>query len=368
MNANSFPVPPLPKLSVIIPCRNEENFIAGCLDSILQNDYSAGRVEIIAVDGFSSDATWPIINAYAAEFPMIIPLRNERQITPVALNLAIRIASGEIICRIDAHARIASDYLRRCVQSLLASGAQNVGGAMRTLPGNASLAAKCIALCMSHRFGVGNSDFRAGSSATPIFTDTVFGGCFRKEVFARVGMFNENLPRSQDFEFNQRIRRSGGKIILDPAIKCDYFAAPDLKTFATHNFHDGMWAILPFAHSDVVPVRLRHLAACFALTIFLLLSAAAFWFTAARIALFVAMLAYTVVCVGFSATIAFKIRDSRCFFMLPSVFVIRHFAYGLGSLCGTGQLISRFALSRLFRLAATLKKSSARAAGIRIEP
>jgi glycosyltransferase involved in cell wall biosynthesis len=367
VNADSILAPLLPKLSVIIPCRNEETFIAGCLDSILQNDYPHHLREIIVVDGMSSDTTGQIIQDYAGKFPLIIPLRNERRITPVALNLAICIASGEIICRIDAHARIAPDYLRRCVEMLLASGAQNVGGAMRTLPANGSLAAKCIALCMSHRFGVGNSDFRASSSMAPIFTDTVFGGCFRKEVFARIGMFNENLPRSQDFEFNQRIRCSGGRIILDPAINCDYFAARDLTAFATHNFHDGMWAILPFAHSKVVPVRLRHLAAFFALTILLLLSSAAFWLAAARIALLIAMLAYTITSLGFSAKIASKNRDPRCFFMLSLVFTIRHLAYGLGSLCGAIQLIARFALSSLFQTRELFKKSF-RTARVRIEP
>ena len=367
MNPHSSSALHLPKLSVIIPCRNEERFIARCLDSILQNDYPSDRLEIIVVDGMSADATWRIVNTYADEFPLIIPLRNERRITPMALNLAIPIASGEVICRIDAHARIAPDYLRRCVELLLANGAQNVGGAMRTLPANSTLAAQCIALCMSHRFGVGNSDFRAGSSAKPILTDTVFGGCYRKDVFARVGLFNENLLRSQDFEFNQRIRRSGGKIILDPAIKCDYFPAPNLKAFATHNFHDGIWAILPFAHSEVVPVRLRHLAAFFALAIFLLLSVASIWFTAARIAFLITALAYTVASLAFSAEIAFKNRSWRCFLMLPLVFAIRHLAYGLGSLCGAGKLILSFSIPRLLYLPANFKKSASRASRAHIE-
>lgn len=367
MNASSLPLLSLPKLSVIVPCRNEERFIAGCLDSILKNDYPAGRLEVIVVDGMSADATWQIIKAYAEELPRLIALRNERRMTPVALNLGIRAASGEVICRVDAHARIAPDYLRRCVELLISSGAQNVGGAMRTLPANSTPAAKCIALCMSHRFGVGNSDFRAGSSLTPLFTDTVFGGCYRKEEFGRVGLFNENLPRSQDFEFNQRIRRSGGKIILDPAIQCDYFAAPNLRAFAAHNFHDGVWAILPFAYSDIMPVRLRHLAAFFALVTLLLLSISALWFTAARIALLIATLAYTFASLACSAKIGFNNRESNCFLMLPLVFAIRHFAYGLGSLCGAGKLIVTLSVSHLLRTAHS-RKATSRAGRVHIEP
>ena len=367
MNANFLSPPCLPKVSVIVPCRNEERFIAACLDSILQNDYPTDRLEIIAVDGMSSDATWKIIQAYAAEFPLIIPLRNERRITPVALNLAIRAASGEVICRVDAHARIAPDYLRRCAELLLSSGAQNVGGAMRTLPANSSLAAKCIALCMSHPFGVGNSDFRANLNTKPIFTDTVFGGCYRKVLFARVGLFNENLPRSQDFELNQRIRRFGVKIILDPAIKCDYFAAPNLKAFAAHNFHDGVWAILPFAYSDVVPVRMRHLAAFLALLTCAALSFLSIWFSLARFALLALTLVYFLISFAFSLRLAFKHRNARYLGMMALVFAIRHFAYGLGSVCGAARLLFSGSLTRSLSHFSRHRKARSRAPRLRAE-
>lgn len=328
-----------PKLSVIIPCRNEERFLSACLNSVLQNDYPADRLEIIVVDGMSTDATWQILRACAEKHPFIIPLRNPKQITPAALNLGIRASSGEVICRVDAHARVAPDYLRRSVELLLSSGAQNVGGAMRTLPSNSTLAAKCIAFCMSHRFGVGNSEFRTGANDHAVLTDTVFGGCFRKELFTRIGMFNENLPRSQDFELNQRLCRSGGRILLDPSIKCDYFAAPDLTAFIQNNFNDGMWALLPFAFSEVVPARFRHLAAFFALSILLLLSLASFWFASARVALLASTLAYSIANLAYSARIAQRQRASRCLVMMPLVFAIRHFAYGLGSLCGALKLL-----------------------------
>lgn len=367
MSPNSSSLPRLPKLTVIVPCRNEERFIAACLDSILQNDYPVDRLEIIAVDGMSSDATWEIIKIYVGQFPLIIPLLNDRRITPVALNLAIRVASGEVICRVDAHARIAPDYLRRCVELLISSGAQNVGGAMRTLPADSSLAAKCIALCMSHRFGVGNSEFRAGSNVKPILTDTVFGGCYRKTLFASIGMFNENLPRSQDFEFNQRIRRSGAKIVLDPAIKCDYFAAPNLKTFASHNFHDGVWAILPFAHSNVMPVRIRHLAAFLALLTFAFLAVSGIWFPGARFALLALTLVYLAMSLTFSLRLARQHRNARCFFTTPLVFAIRHFAYGLGSVCGAARLLFSGSLTRALSHFSPLRKARSRAPRLRAE-
>jgi succinoglycan biosynthesis protein ExoA len=336
----------LPRLSVIVPCRNEELFISRCLDSILKNNYPPDLMEIIVVDGMSADGTSSIVSAYAEKYPFVTMLRNERQITPAGLNLGIETSRGEVICRIDAHARIAPDYLRRCVQSLLDTGADNVGGAMQTLPSNSSLSAKSIALCMSHWFGVGNSDFRTGA-VEPVFTDTVFGGCYRKAVFARIGLFNERLPRTQDIEFNQRLRGSGGRILLDPAIKCAYFASPNLRSFATHNFHDGIWSILPLAYSNVIPVRWRHLAAFAFVTILVVLGLSGIWFIPLRLALFVLVGGYSAVSIAFSSQLAFKKKNIFYLCSMPAVFAIRHFAYGVGSLCGAVALGLNGSLRRI---------------------
>lgn len=329
----------LPRISVIVPCKNEEKFIAQCLESILRNEYPADRLEIIVVDGISTDATASIVADYASRHSIVKVLLNPERITPAGLNLGIQASTGDIICRIDAHACIAPDYLWRCVECLQSGGADNVGGAMRTLPYHPGLSARSIALCMSHKFGTGNSAFRTGT-AHPIFTDTVFGGCYRKEVFAQIGLFNENLPRTQDMEFNQRLRKSGGRILLDPAIRCDYFASPSLHSFAKHNFDDGIWSILPLAYSNVVPVRPRHLAPFVFIATMIALAILGFWFRPARLALIIECSAYAAANVACSFQLSRSQKHISLFFTMSFVFAIRHFAYGFGSLCGAGMLLA----------------------------
>lgn len=329
----------LPYLSVIVPCRNEEKFIAQCLDSILRNDYPIDRLEILVIDGMSTDATLSVAHEYTCKYSRVKVLHNLKKITPAGLNLGIRSSVGGVICRVDAHARIAPDYLRRCVERLCAGAADNVGGAMRTLPHDSTISARSIALCMSHKFGVGNSVFRTGV-AHPVFTDTVFGGCYSKELFALIGLFNESLPRTQDMEFNQRLRKSGGKILLDPAAKCDYFACPTLRSFAKHNFDDGIWSILPLTHSKVVPVRPRHLLPFASIAITILLAALGFQFRPLWLAIIIMCSAYAGASVAFSLQLSRRERKVYFLFTMPLVFALRHLAYGFGSLCG-GALLFR---------------------------
>lgn len=321
----------LPRVSVIVPCRNEAPFIARCLESIIANDYPRDRLEILVVDGMSDDKTWNVVSDFAREHPEVKTLRNPRLITPVALNLGIADARGEIIFRIDAHARVARDYLRLCVDGLRRYEVDNIGGAMETLPIDDGLVAKAIAASMSHAFGVGDSDFRVGTEQVAA-TDTVFGGCYRREVFEKIGLFNERLMRTQDMEFNQRLRKAGGRILLDPKIRCCYYAPADVKSFARHNFHDGLWAILPFAYSDVLPVRLRHLvpgAFTAAIVLSLMLG---IWLEPLRLLLAAMMGIYFAASLVSSIHIAWRKLDFRYACLLPVVFGVRHFAYGFGSL------------------------------------
>jgi len=133
---------------------------------------------------------------------------------------------------------------------------------MITLPAQDTLIGKAIAKSLSCRFGVGNSYFRTGTDK-PKWVDTVFGGCYRKEIFSKVGLFNESLPRGQDMEFNLRLKRAGFKTLLVPNIVSYYYAKPDMKSFIKHNYINGVWAILPFKYSKIMPVSLRSLVPLF---------------------------------------------------------------------------------------------------------
>jgi glycosyltransferase involved in cell wall biosynthesis len=232
-----------PFVSVIIPAYNEERYIRGCLLSLLRGGYPRGRWEIIVADGMSTDRTREEIRRVAAASAVpITVIDNPRRVTPVALNLAIGQARGEVIIRVDAHSEYGEDYVARCVEVLRESGADNVGGPVETRPGAETAMARAIALAMSHPFGVGNSAFRTQSEAREV--DTVPFGCFRRELFMKVGLFDERLWRNQDFEFNQRLRQAGGRLWLDPRLRSAYYSRPTLAALMRHAWVNGFWNAL----------------------------------------------------------------------------------------------------------------------------
>ncbi len=238
--------PPRPYVSVIIPMRNEARHIGPCLRSLLRCSYPRHRWEIIVVDGMSDDDSWcETINVLAESRVPIRLLDNPRGITPTALNIALANARGEIIIRVDAHAEFGEDYVTRCVRVLEETGAENVGGPVTTRPGAATSMARAIALAMAHPFGVGNSAFRTARVAAEV--DTVPFGCFRTHIFQRVGLFDERLARNQDYEFNQRLRQSGGRIWLDPRLESTYVSRATLRGLLRQAWDNGFWNALTHA-------------------------------------------------------------------------------------------------------------------------
>lgn len=322
-----------PIVSVIVPCRHEAPFIEQCLDSILASDYPSDRMEVIVADGMSVDGTRDLLALRAAGDRRLRILDNPERVTPVALNRAIAASHGEIILRFDAHAVMPPDYIRRCVDLLESSGADNAGGSIRTVPQSDGLYAGPIVAALSSRFGVGNSSFRTRSNepgARP--ADTVFGGCWRRELFSRIGGFNERLTRSQDIEFNLRIRRAGGTVLLDSSIVCDYYARATLRSFWRHNFSNGVWAVLPFAFSEIIPVRPRHFVPLLFVSFLALSLLLPFPWSIAAPAV------YAVVNVAISLEIALARREPVYLALMPFTFLSLHLAYGLGSAWGCVKL------------------------------
>ena len=320
-----------PLVSVIIPCRNEVQSIERCLDSVLASDYPPQRLEVIVADGMSRDGTRDRVDRHAARDPRVRRIDNPARTTPHGLNRAIAAAQGELILRLDAHARIAPDYIAKAVQALEAWGADCVGGAMRTVAAGSGAFAEPIRIALGQRFGVGNAHFRTGSNK-PLFVDTVFGPCWRRDVIARIGWFDERLERSQDIEFSGRLRRAGGKILMSPEMKIDYYARATLGGFWRQNWSNGVWAILPFAHVSGIAVRWRHLAPL-ALVLGLAGSAVAAAWTGMWLAWIVTG-SYAAANVAASVQAAWKERSPGVAFRLPVVFASLHLAYGLGSLWG----------------------------------
>lgn len=321
-----------PLVSIIIPCRNEERYIAACLDSVLAQDYPHDYLELFVVDGMSADRTQDIVSAYEKKYRHICLLENKSIATPSAFNIGIKHAKGEIVIFMGAHARYQHDYIARCVDALQRSGADAVGGVLKTEPRIHTLQARAIALILSHPLGTGGATFRTGSDS-PREVDTVFGGCYKKEIFDRVGLFNEKLIRSQDIEMNTRIRRAGGKILLDPSIVCTYYPKSTLSGFFKHNILDGIWAIYPLKFVRI-PLRLRHyIPLLFILC--LLVFGMGVLISLTLLPLFVIILfVYSIITLVTSTLIATKKKCLRLTPFLFLAFLARHFGYGIGSLIG----------------------------------
>lgn len=227
-------------LSVICPIYNEESRIEECILSILAQDYPKEDLEVLFVDGQSSDRTREIIANYMLNYSFIKLLDNPKRIAPAALNIGIRASSGDIIMRLDAHAKYPENYFSLLVNRLKGSGADNVGGVCRTLPARDTSVCRAIAHAMSSPFGMGNSYFRIGSDHE-MWVDTVPFGCFKREIFDKIGLFDEELVRNQDDEFNGRIIKNGGRILLLPQVVVDYFARDSLTKTAKMFFQYGLF-------------------------------------------------------------------------------------------------------------------------------
>ncbi len=223
-----------PFVSILLPVRDEADFIRRCLESVQAQDYPADRLEILVVDGRSQDGTPAIVAAFAAADPRIRLLENPARIVSTGLNAGIQAAQGAILVRVDGHTVLAPDYVRQCVAALEATGADNVGGALNpvglTPMGRAIAAASKTPFAVPGAFHVGHR---------PQVTDTVYLGAWRREVFERVGLFNPTLRVNQDFEHNYRIRAAGGVVYFTPVIRSSYYGRQSLRALAGQYWQYG---------------------------------------------------------------------------------------------------------------------------------
>jgi len=329
-------MPPL--VTIIVPCRNEERYLARCLDSIVASAYPRDRVEILVVDGASDDATRDVAERYARRDPRIRVLANPQRIVPAALNRGIRAAAGDVIVRMDAHAVYPPDYLPRLVDALLASGADNVGGCVVTLPAGSWPMARAIALALGHRFGVGNSRFRVGASR-PLRVDTVPFGCYRREAFARYGLFDEEMVRNQDDEFNHRLIHRGGVVLLIPDVVAYYYARDSLGRVARMFYQYGCFKPLAARKAGRVLTLRSLVPGAFVLGLAAGPALGMLW--PGALALWaLAVGGYAAAALMYASRAAGGL-GSRCVLALAAVFPVIHLSYGLGYWRGLWDLLRR---------------------------
>lgn len=227
-------------ITVVCPIYNEEKYIARCIESIMEQDYPKSDMEVLFVDGMSTDHTRAIIEEYLPRCPYLRVIDNPQRIVPYAMNAGIKAAKGDVIIRLDAHALYPSNYFSELVRKLYELNADNVGAVCRTLPANDTPKCKAIASALSSAFGMGNSYFRIGAKEIKQ-VDTVPFGCYRKDVFDRIGLYDNDLVRNQDDELNARLIKHGGKIYLIPYIVVDYFARDTIKKTGKMFYQYGLY-------------------------------------------------------------------------------------------------------------------------------
>ena len=319
-------------LSVICPIYNEEKYIAKCIDSILAQDYPKDDLEVIFVDGMSTDKTRKIVAEYAGKYDFIRLLDNLDRIVPPAMNMGIRAAKGDVIMRLDAHTTYASNYFSVLVKSLSELGADNVGAVCHTDVLNKTPKALAIKEVLSNKFGVGNSAFRIGVDRV-MEADTVPFGCWKREVFDEYGFFDVRLVRNQDIELNKRILRNGGKIYVVPDTYCTYLARETYRALAKNQYGNGKWNIFTVAitkHFNSLSIR-HFIPLIFVLSLILPLLCAILYWPFALISL-LSLVAY----LGLIGAISAKLSISKKinFIYLLTSFLVLHLSYGLGSLIG----------------------------------
>ncbi len=323
-----------PYVSIVIPMRNEEEHIQNCIDSIFKNDYPNDKLEVLVIDGSSEDNSKKMVEKSISNGRKIRLFDNPRKIVPTAMNIGIREARGDIIIRMDAHALYPEKYIARCVQQLTANKADNVGGVQEAVGTN--YISKAIAIATTNPFGVGDALYRYGREEQ--WVDTVFLGAWYKTTIEKLGGFNEEMVVNQDYEFNYRLRKAGGRILFSPEIRSHYFVRGSLTALMKQYFRYGCWRVKTLLlHPG--SLRWRQITSpLFVLGLLLSLLLLPFsW----KMALIIPVL-YGVF--NFVVTVnASRKNGIRYFPILPVIFFTIHVSWGLGFWVG----IARFGVPKL---------------------
>lgn len=322
----------LPTVAVLIPCLNERTWIEACLDSLACCDYPADRIQFVVIDGGSDDGTLDIVERVAQQRANVVVLHNAARLKPHGLNLGIARTDSEVVIRVDAHASYPDDYVRCLVEDLQTYEADNTGGVRETYVGGDRMA-QAIGLAISHRFAAGDAHYRTGAARVRV-VDSVFGGCYRREVFTRIGGFNEHLIRTQDREFNRRLIAAGGKIVLDPAVRCLYYPRTEAAQYWRWNYDGAFWLFYARRFTAVPMVSWRNLVP---MSLVLWHAVAAGVLLGTGLPALVPLgplLAYWLVNLSVSLRVATKRGDILLGPAIALVFAMTHFGYGLASLHG----------------------------------
>ena len=320
-----------PFVTVAIPCLDEARFIGPCLRSVLGQDYPGALLEILVADGGSTDGTLAVVASLAAEDPRVVLLANPDRLQAPGMNAILRRARGDVIVRMDVHCEYAGDYVRRCVEVLERTGADNVGGAQRARAASPFQRALCSAL--ESPLGVGGASYR--SPRNEGFVDTVFLGAFRRRVFEQVGLYDPGAITNEDAELNQRLRAAGGRIYLSREIVVSYVPRDSFHALARQYFRYGRGrARTVLKHGVRGSVRGMLPAMAVVAGALLLATAHLQPLTPWLLGAFAGLAGAEAVRVGRGGGLAQVLR-------VWAIFPVLHLSHGLGFLAGLGRYLRR---------------------------
>lgn len=315
------------RVSVIIPCYNEQSTINLLLEALYAQSFPRQELEIIIADGMSTDHTRQRIAEFQGAHPDLIVriVDNPKRNIPSGLNRAIEAAQGEYIVRLDAHCVPHPDYVLGCVAALEHHKGDNVGGVWEIQPGGEGWQARAIAIAAAHPLGVGDARYRYARTAQEV--DTVPFGAYHRTLVEKIGPYDENLLTNEDYEFNVRVRQSGGKVWLDPAIRSVYFARAGLGSLARQYARYGYWkARMLRRYPDTLRWRQALPPAFVASLVFLALLA--IWFPFAGGLFMIELSAYAFILFLIGLHIGWKHRDPALVPGVPLAIATMHFAWG----------------------------------------
>jgi len=318
-----------PLVSIVIPCYNEQATIRFLLEAIAKQSYPRDQLEVIVADGFSTDKTLDEVAGFRQAYPdldLVVVDKLKRNI-PSALNTAISVAKGEMILRLDAHSIPQSDYIERCVNALEQGLGDNVGGVWEMRPSETGWISRAIAVVAAHPLGVGDAQYRFSKRAGIV--DTVPFGAFKRELYNRIGGFDETLKANEDYEFNARIRKAGGRIWLDPAIRSVYFTRSSLGALGQQYWRYGYWKARMLKR---YPETVRWRQALPPLFIFSLagLLFLSIWFSIARLTLLSELVVYLGILLIAASQLAIRQKAPTLLLGVPLAIATMHFCWAGG--------------------------------------
>ena len=321
------------KVSIVIPCKNEEKYIEKCINSFINSTFDINQVEILVVDGNSTDKTREIVTRINQQYPQIKIIDNPKEKTPFALNIGIQQASGEYILIASAHSSFDNDYIEKIIAYFDTLQADVIGGVMETKVLNKTPKTNSIIEVLSNKFGVGNASFRVGIKH-PEKVDTVPFGIYKRKLLLEIGGYDERLIRNHDIEMSKRLLKRNKVIFLVPKPKCYYYARETYSEIFKNNYRNGKWNIITVYITKLFSsLSLRHfIPLIFVSSLLLPLLGAILYPPLAFLSLFSA-LAYLLLI----TTISFQIKNnnnSTQIRYLIFAFITLHFSYGLGSIVG----------------------------------